>query len=645
MADTYTTHLNLVKQDPNTVPDHQVGDSNLDTLDDEIWARGKRFNGTAVSEDGEFHVNRIPYAENLETSFAQKSEETYIIRSSGGDASINNGDAWLTTIKGNYTHTGYAPQSVDMTVTPMEREEGEPITATIDEDTFVSYVESSGTTTLTYSTTWSADPSLYGITVTGTPIAGDVITVVYVKEARGTITQSNPQKFVSTGWNLYNHSNARARVVKYSDLSGYGFKISGTYSILEFSETLTGARTTITPVSGYFAVPSDGYVFVTGGSNADTAIWMTWSDWGTTANGGVFAPYVEYEVDFSTFMSGNFPYGLLAVGTVRDEINFNTGTAISRVERQAYTDVNLANAKASGRQYEYDENYIYLERESAVTYTVSVEGVYTADDHGMEWFTGTDVAVFAETIYGANLKNKLERDVLTISQQTLTSSEQSQVRTNIGAASQSDYSAFKTMLNYNRGAYQVNSASELGTVMDTVRATMGHGETAHFYVTATTAFGPFTQRSYTVELRHVSNATTTNYASATFIGYSALEVIRGLRTTNGWTFTKESIIPSFIPQKYLSDGSSVTSRTYSLPNSGRFFVVSIAGNTANCFACTVVVNASGIVSTFTINKGANVTISSSAANKWTVALTSASTCPLLVFGTSQAYVDAFTIDS
>lgn len=514
MADTSTTHLGLVKQDPSTVQDYEKDDSNLDLLDSEIWARGKKFNGESVGDDGEFHVRTIPYAENLESSSSYKSDEEFIIRTTGGEASIpQKGDAWLNLLKGRRTHTGYIPQSINMTVSPMARTpdpeitaslneatfeayvgeagtytityttqwstnptlygltisntpisgdsitmewDGEndatvavdatprptpaSISATIDDSVFVSYVSVSGTTTLTYSTSWSADPANYGITVTGTPIAGDVITVVYVKEVRGTITQSNPQKFVSTGWNLYNHSAGYARVLKYS--TQYNFKISGTYTGLEFSTTLTGTRTTITPVSGVFAIPNDGYIFVSGGNTTNTAIWMTWSDWGSGYNWtgsaqGDFEVYEEHEIDLSTFMGTNFPYGLMQVGTVYDEINLNVGIATSNVVRQAYNATNLANAKASGRQYEYDENYIYIERETPVTYTVSVDGGYTAFDHGMEWYTGTDNAVYSENIYGANLKNKLEREVVTISQQTLTSSEQAQVRTNIGAAADS----------------------------------------------------------------------------------------------------------------------------------------------------------------------------------------------------------------
>ena len=518
MADTKTTHLELIKQDPDSQPDYLDDHANLDKLDSEIWARGKAFNGEPVGSDGGFHIRTVPYAENFETSSSQSSDDEFIIRTTGGLASVpQKGAAWLTMIKGTMKHTGYTPQSVDMSVIPMarpvpaaitavidnetfeayvgvagtytitytngawstspatygitvsntpvngdsitvvwdgendpfmtvdavERHAAEAITATINEDTFVAYVSQSGTTTLTYSTQWSADPSLYGITVSGTPVAGDVITVVYVKEVRGTITQSNPEKFVSTGWNLYDNTTGRARVIKYSD--EYNFKISGTYTKLEFAETISGTKTTITPVSGAFSIPSDGYLFVTGGNATDTAIWMTWSDWGNgynwnegTSQQGAFEAYVEYEIDFTAFMTQNFPYGLLAVGTAQDEINLNIGIATSRVSRMAYSSANLAAAKASGRQYEYDEDYIYLEKETPDYFTVEIDGSYTSYDHGMEFFTATAQDVYAQSLYGANLKNKLERDVLTISQQSLTSAEQSQVRNNIGAPAKID---------------------------------------------------------------------------------------------------------------------------------------------------------------------------------------------------------------
>ena len=297
-----------------------------------------------------------------------------------------------------------------MTVSAVPRTAPPEITATIDRDTFVSYVTQSGTTTLTYTTAWSADPSNYGVTVTNTPIAGDQIVIVYVKEVRGTITQASPSALVATGWNLYDHTNGYARVVKYSN--NYGYKIGGTYTSIEFAETPDGTGTSVTPdANGLFNVSKDGYIIVTGGNGTDTYILATWSDW-TGGPSGSWEAYDESYVDLSSIMS-SFPYGLCKVGTVVDEIDFNTKIATNRIQRMAYSAENLATAKATGRAYEYDENYIYLQRATPQTSSISTEAEYNVDDHGIEFFDDTAVGVYSEILYGQNLKDKLRRDVIT----------------------------------------------------------------------------------------------------------------------------------------------------------------------------------------------------------------------------------------
>ena len=445
---TRTANLGLIKPAGGEMYDIANDNANMDTLDTEVAARIKTVNGAAADSDGNLELKTVPYAENLETSMSQASAGVFMQRTTGGDASLSDGDAWLTLIRGQRVHTGYSAESLEMTVTPAERGEGvDPITAEIDRDDFVEAVEdTSGTYTFTYTSDWNNDPSDYGITVTGTPISGDAISVVFAAEVRGTITQSNPQTFVSTGWNLYNHTAGYAKVVKYSDDLGY--MIAGSYTALQFSATLDGAKTSITPLDGLFNVASDGYVWVTGGNATTTQIWATWADWGTAAlaNGGVWEAYEETEVDLSTFMGTNFPYGLMAVGTTADELNLNIGLATSWIERMAYSAANLATAEASGRDYEYDEDYIYIVKAAADFYELTVDGQYEANDHGIEFFTGSDTGVYAQTLYGCNLKNRLERDVVTLSQQSLTSTQQGQVRTNIAAASASDVSSLSDQI-------------------------------------------------------------------------------------------------------------------------------------------------------------------------------------------------------
>ena len=456
-----TPIFNLFKLQKTDKYDIQQFNANMDKIDTEMAKPPLTINEIEpdpITRD--LTLQTVPLADNLSSDEAQINTGTYILRTSGGEASIADGPAWLSDLRGNQIKTGYIAESLNMTVTPATREEGEePISATIDRDTFVAEVTSSGTITLTYTTDWSADPATYGITVTGTPIAGDQIVVVYVKENRGTITTANPTSFVSTGWNLYNHSVGYARVPNYSE--EYGFMVDGTYTKLEFATTLTGERTEITPVDGYFTVNADGYVFVTGGNDTDTAIWMTWSDWTEEANGGTWEAYSQTSIDLSGVMV-NFPYGLMRIGNVFDEINLNTLRAYSRIERLAYTDENLAEVIASGVAYDTDTSYIYAVRLLPQTYAINLDGEYTVNDHGTEMFLGTSIGVTVSSLYGNDLKNKLRRDVLTISQQTLTSAQQAQVQANLGVPSQAEVDALNSKLSGYRVIATATAGKKIG---------------------------------------------------------------------------------------------------------------------------------------------------------------------------------------
>ena len=497
-----TNFFNLIK--PTKGERFKISDfnSNMDIIDTEMHRPPLTVNGIAADQTTrDIQLKSVPLADNLSSDETQFSVGDYLIRTSGGGAPISDGKASLSTVKGNNIKTGYVAESLEMTVNAVQRTapaaitatldaatfeayvesggiytltyttswsadpslygvtvtntpvsgdqivivwDGEStpamevravtrpvpaaITATINRNTFVSYVTSSGTVTLTYSSGWSADPANYGITVYNTPVSGDEIVVVYVKENRGTITPAKITKFNSTGWNLYNNTNGYAYVPKYSET--YGFKIGGTYSLVSFATTPTGTTTAISVQNGYFNVPSDGYVIVTGG-DATTYIYATWSDW-TEGYSGDFESYSVDTVDLTSIMA-NFANGLFSVGDVRDEINFNTQKAISRIDRLAYNDTNLAAVIASGLPYDTDTNYIYAVRETAVEYSFSLSGEYDVSDHGTEYFTATTTTPpVTETIYGDNLKDKLRTDVLTISQQTLTTAQKNQVKTNIG---------------------------------------------------------------------------------------------------------------------------------------------------------------------------------------------------------------------
>ena len=469
----------------------------------------KTVNDIGPDEDGNIQIDRVPLADNLYTENSKRIDESFLVRTTAGNGSVSDGPAWAQIMRGNRAHTGFTPESIQMTVnaetrptpaaitasldeatfeayvgvagtyeldyldgwsatpslygvtvsnTPVNGDkitivwDGEndavltvtavgrtappAITATLDRATFVGYVDASGTITLNYTTEWSANPALYGITVENTPVSGDQIVVVYVKEVRGTITQAQPTAIVATGWNLYDHTNGYARVVKYSNL--YGYLIQGTYTSLAFAETPTGTQTAITPdEDGLFSVPGDGYIIVTGGNATDTAIICTWSDWEEGPDVD-WEAYAESSVNIAAIMTAYFPYGLCKIvdgdDVVCDEIDFVHKQAINRITRMAYSEENRASCEAAGRPFEYDENYIYQARATETTNAITVDEEYTVSEHGLEWFAGSSVEIWSEILYGTNLKDKLKRDVLTISKQTLTSGQKAQVRENIGAA-------------------------------------------------------------------------------------------------------------------------------------------------------------------------------------------------------------------
>ena len=414
----------------------------------------KSVNNQHADSDGNLDLRVVPAAQQLVTDDGKESLGTFIDRTTGGDESIGDGQVDVMQIRGNAVHTGVVTESITMTVSMTTRQEGqEEITAVIDEDAFKEAVSESGTTELVYTTEWSDDPEDYGVTVTGTPIAGDTITIVYVAGDRGTITVATPTAFRETGWNLYNHTLGYARVKKY-DSQGL-FAIAGSYTALQFSETLTGTKTDVGVSSGYFTIAKDGYIWVTGGNSTNTEIYMCWTDWINGHTGISWEAYYEDVLDLSVIMSSCFPNGLMAVKGIYDEINLQEQKCISRVQRITYSEEAAASAAATGRKWDADTSYIYLERatplvtgldeilddyDSSETYAIgdlcvndngkivrciSAIGVaeaynsdhwreaefLTANDHGLEIFDGTTVGVTLFVLYGENLVDKIRRDL------------------------------------------------------------------------------------------------------------------------------------------------------------------------------------------------------------------------------------------
>ena len=378
----------------------------------------KTVNGLTPGSSGNVQIEQVEYARNLVAGSAQQGAGVVLERTTGGQSTIGSGSAQMQSIRGVMFHDGIVEEVIE--VVPSN----DSLSLAVDNDTLRSAMGESGDEELEYSSgSWSESPATYGITVTGTAQNGDTISIHSVEGSRGTITTATPTGFKATGYNLYQHLLGYARVLKYD----YPYYIGGSKSKIEFSYTPSGARITLDDDNGVFDIPADGYVHVTGGSASDTYITTVWTDWtqGKDTQGAVaFEGYTENGFDMSAlFGSGKaFENGMTAVGSVYDEINFETGKAINRIERMLYSEENIEALEMAGRAWEADESYIYAVRTAvdteAHTYDLatSLTGVYTAHDHGLEIITGSTVGVYCLMLYGSNLVRKLERDVLTISQ-------------------------------------------------------------------------------------------------------------------------------------------------------------------------------------------------------------------------------------
>ena len=129
-----------------TGADIPVSGSDSTKIADALAATVKTVNGETPDENGNVNVMHAMTADNLTSNASQTVNAEFVRRTSGGTASVNTGDAWLSMVRGNRRHTGQVQEQLTMVVNNAPREEGqEMISATIDRDTFVAEVSASTT--------------------------------------------------------------------------------------------------------------------------------------------------------------------------------------------------------------------------------------------------------------------------------------------------------------------------------------------------------------------------------------------------------------------------------------------------------------------------------------------------------------------
>ena len=126
----------------------------------------RSINNTTPDANGNVAITNVATADNLTSPDGWTSFDSYIYRTSGGDISLDSGEARLLYIEGNNIVTDREEEVLTTTI-------NNNLTATIDAATWraSNYGDESGDYTFNYTSsnsTWTPALNTYGITVTGT---------------------------------------------------------------------------------------------------------------------------------------------------------------------------------------------------------------------------------------------------------------------------------------------------------------------------------------------------------------------------------------------------------------------------------------------------------------------------------------------
>lgn len=452
----------------------------LRKLSKKVDAKVSTVNANLPDPFGNIEITRVPLADNLYSSDNTEVYGSFLIRTTGGNNDVHSGPAQIDYIRGNVEIEGRSEEHLAINASSTHvPEPGEiyiPISASISSSVWRAsrYGAESGVYMFIYDgSNWTynsltVDLTSVGITVEGSIFASDIVTVDYTKKEQGTIYIAKPEKFTSTGLNIFNKNNTTNIIENATiDLSGNIKAATNSWVIMvhvpyandrgyvayssEYAITRIGFST-VKPAIGdavslsgaalgaqlsVYMVPEEGWLCVSTTDMDTLCVHPRWSG----ENDLVYAPYTETTITLPTTdrEGTNLPlatYGMPSIEGVRDELNLDLKRYIQRIGVEPYSDEKLAEIEAAGYLHDYDETYILYALPMFKSYYLdsSISGVYTAHDYGLEEFSGGSVTVYTDNLYGDNLKDKLKRDVVTISAQNLTTAQQKQVRENIGAA-------------------------------------------------------------------------------------------------------------------------------------------------------------------------------------------------------------------
>ena len=501
-----------------------------------INSKAASVNGVIPDSTGNINLQKVPLADNIYSPDNIEVYDAYLYRTSGGARDVSDGDAQLSFIKGNSVITGRVPESINPTYTSSHTPgEGEsyisPVVAINPEIWRASTLgAASGNYTFTRTdgawkynnTTVSLDT--YGITITGDVYDTDYFVVAYTKAAQGTITVAKPTTFKATGLNWYDAStmklsgnytlNSSGSIVASSGStvgfvkcvpgpsnSGFvAYNASNTMTRIGWSATQPTTSSTGITVTGlnivnngtlsYIVPEQEGYIVFSYTGTPNICVHPSW----TGGEDNIYSAYTTSSIAIPTkdINNDDLPtasYGMPAIGGVADVLSFDLKIYTQYIGRFAYSAANLETVRAMGVEYDWDSTNIFYVLPSPITYHLSstLSGTYTVDDYGAEFFVaGSTTPIYAEHLYGQNLRDKLRRDVVTISPMTgddaLTDAQKATFRSNISAASAAEVTQLNNDLYSDyRNLNGIFQDKDLGTVtannVNTFMTNLGAGST------------------------------------------------------------------------------------------------------------------------------------------------------------------------
>lgn len=369
----------------------------------------KSVNNELPDSNGNVTVRKVALAENLYSTDNVIDTESFYVRTAGGDASISNGGARISSIGGGIS---IDEESGEITIATPHEFKAIGFNA-FDKESMV--ISGYNTFNLAGKIVYDSSYPNYKLCYVRMPVSDN------------------------RGWQIYNPNDSIIKVGWCNEIPTE----ASTITALDKNNILSETDNDV------YVYDQNGYLVIV---TTDVDIlcvhprWSGRSNWHDAEGLNDYEEYTENTIAIPTKSTTgeSLPldsYGMPAIDTVCDTIDVDAQQYIKKIGYLPYTEENLEYAYGNSDTVIFDSDKILYVLRNFVTYDISIKTEYEVCDYGTEMFNGSSVELKTTIIYGDNLRDKLRTDVVTYSDQSSlnkTEAQMKQARKNIGAASDVD---------------------------------------------------------------------------------------------------------------------------------------------------------------------------------------------------------------